>query len=98
MPGYTWLIPTWEAFGAGLDHHDQPARNADYGFYRTLFENHALDAGGQAFYVHGGCDVTLPWGAELRSFDDEGYSRKNNAEMTLFFANGLGDLTLKMKY
>ncbi len=87
--GYTWLIPTWEAFGAGPDHHEQPGRNADYGFYRTLFENHALDAGGQAFYVHGGCDVTLPWGSADRSFDDDGYSRKNNAEMTLFFANGL---------
>jgi hypothetical protein len=63
--------------------------DAKMAVYRAAWENGALSAAGQAFYIHGGCDVTLPWGSEHDPYDDVSYGRKQNGASILFFANGL---------
>jgi hypothetical protein len=86
--GYTWIIPSWEALGTA-DHAGHPMRQANYSYYRTIFENNALASAGQVFYIHGGCDVNNPPHSAVGSYDQLHYGRRNTADNTMFFAKGL---------
>jgi hypothetical protein len=56
-------------------------------FY-SLWRNQALGARG-VFYIHNGCDVISPAGAEESRYDLNGYGARQNGEGWLFYLNGL---------
>jgi hypothetical protein len=62
---------------------------AKYQLYRALWESKALKDAGQSFYIHGGCDLTLPAASDVNPYDSPEYGKFQNGESILFFANGL---------
>jgi hypothetical protein len=57
---------------------------ADFFFYRTLWQDHALPAC-PYLLVHTGCEALSPPGADTLRYDDERYGQRQHAESMLFF-------------
>ena len=62
---------------------------ADLNLYRTLWENNILQGLCPSFFLHSGCDVNTPDGADIKPYSDPSYGACQNAESILFYANGL---------
>jgi hypothetical protein len=60
-----------------------------YELHRAQWESKVLQNSGQAFYIHGGCDLTLPDHSDVLPYNDPAYGKFQNGESILFFANGL---------
>jgi len=71
----------------------QGHHTADLNLYRTLWANKTLQNLCPSFFVHVGCDVNTPDGADSKSFCTSGYGACNSAEGALFYLNGLALLS-----
>ncbi|MCC6446136.1 MAG: hypothetical protein IT210_22125 [Armatimonadetes bacterium] len=71
------LVPTLGATG-----------KLDFAILRTLWENRALPDGA-SFYLHFGCDITTPAGADSLPYNHPAYAHWQGGESLLFYGRGL---------
>jgi hypothetical protein len=71
--------------------------DANFHVHRTMWESGVLASTGQAFFVHDGCNVMRPAGAETSPYNHPSYGGSDivsgdvaNGESLMFYANGLG--------
>ncbi|MCU0914288.1 MAG: VCBS repeat-containing protein [Planctomycetes bacterium] len=62
---------------------------ADLYLHRTLWENGILAGAGGRLYLHNGCQVNSPGGADTLSYSHGDYGTFQNAEGVLFYLNGV---------
>ncbi len=62
---------------------------ADLYLHRTLWENGILANAGGRLYIHNGCQVNSPGGADTLRYNHEDYGTFQNAEGVLFYLNGV---------
>ncbi|MEM7049226.1 MAG: hypothetical protein AAF604_06180 [Acidobacteriota bacterium] len=62
---------------------------ADQRLYYSMWRNNVLANTGGTFYLHNGCDVASPAGAETLPFQDADYGYHLSAENFIFYLNGL---------
>lgn len=80
-PAWRWrregeaLVPSLAANGGG---------RADFWYYRSLYENHAL-AAAPYLLIHTGCEAISPPGCVEHRYDEPAYGRFAHAESILFF-------------
>jgi hypothetical protein len=76
-------VPSYTAFGG----------NANWDLHRTLWENKTLANTGGNLFVHMGCQVNTPNGAEVLPYNDPQYGNRQNGESILFYLNGVAMIT-----
>jgi hypothetical protein len=85
-----FLVPGFEGLPevgvAGLE--GETAHYVGDDLFYSLWRNQALGSRG-VFYIHNGCDVISPQGAEDDRYDLNGYGARQNGEGWLFYLNGL---------
>ena len=62
---------------------------ADLNLYRTVWENKVLQGVCPSFFLHAGCDVNSPEGADIKPYSAPDYGAGQSAEGILFYANAL---------
>lgn len=71
---------------------------SDFWLQRTLWVNRALRRTPPAFFIHGGCDTNSVDSGPVARFQDAGYAFTQNAELLLFYTQGLAVMSRAKVY
>jgi len=85
---WRWIVQGSEYVPSFQGHY-----TADLSLHRTLWENKVLQDVCPSFFLHTGCDVNTPGGADVMPYSASGYGAGQNAECILFYANALALLS-----